>query len=172
MKDQDLIRLNKYIAKSGICTRREADLYIATGLVSVNGKIITEMGHKVKPTDSVRYDARLITPEKKAYVLLNKPKGFSTTTSDYKGQTVMDLVSNATTSNIKPIGRLGRNSKGLLLFTNDDAIVNKFTKSKTGVARLFHIELDKKLKIEDLKKIQSGFKIKDKLISVEDISYV
>lgn len=166
------IRLNKYVANSGVCSRREADVHIATGLVSVNGKVITEMGYKVKLDDEVRYDGARINPEKKAYVLLNKPKGFSTTTSEGKGRTVMDLVANATNSKIKPIGRLGRNSKGLLLFTNDDAIVKKFTNSKNGVARLFHIELDKNLKLEDLKKIQNGFKIDGKLIAVEEISYI
>ncbi|MFH4964825.1 pseudouridine synthase [Gaetbulibacter sp. M235] len=168
----DEIRLNKYVANSGVCSRREADTHIATGLVTVNGKVITEMGYKVKPDDEVRYDGARVNPEKKAYVLLNKPKGFATTTSEGKGRTVMDLVANATTSRIKPIGRLGRNSKGLLLFTNDEAIVEKFTNSKNGVARLFHIELDKNLKLEDLKKIQEGIKIEGKLIAVEEISYI
>ncbi|WP_027138412.1 pseudouridine synthase [Gaetbulibacter saemankumensis] len=166
------IRLNKYVANAGVCSRREADVHIATGLVSVNGKVITEMGYKVKPDDEVRYDGARINPEQKAYVLLNKPKGFATTTSEGKGRTVMDLVANATSSRIKPIGRLGRNSKGLLLFTNDDSIVEKFTNSKNGVPRLFHIELDKNLKLEDLKKIQAGFKIDDKFIEVEEISYI
>lgn len=168
----DKIRLNKYVANSGMCSRREADVHIATGLVSVNGKVITEMGHKVKIGDEVRYDGARINPEKKAYVLLNKPKGFATTTSEGKGRTVMDLVANATSSRIKPIGRLGRNSKGLLLFTNDDTIVDKFTNSKQGVPRLFHIELNKNLKLEDLKKIQGGFKVEGKLIAVEEISYI
>lgn len=168
----DAIRLNKYIANSGMCSRREADEHIAIGLVTVNGKVVTEMGFKVKLEDDVRYDGRRINPEKKAYVLLNKPKGFATTTSEGKGRTVMDLVSNATNSAIKPIGRLGRNSMGLLLFTNDDAVVKKFTNSKNGVPRLFHIELDKNLKFEDLKKIQDGFKIQGKLISVEEASYI
>ncbi len=166
------IRLNKYVANSGMCSRREADVHIATGLVSVNGKVITEMGYKVKIGDEVRYDGARINPEKKAYVLLNKPKGFATTTSEGKGRTVMDLVANATASRIKPIGRLGRNSKGLLLFTNDDVIVDKFTNSKNGVARLFHIELNKNLRLEDLKKIQEGFKVQGKLIAVEEISYI
>ena len=168
----DTIRLNKYIANSGMCSRREADEHIAIGLVTVNGKVVTEMGFKVKLDDDVRYDGRRISPEKKAYVLLNKPKGFATTTSEGKGRTVMDLVSNATNAKIKPIGRLGRNSMGLLLFTNDDAVVKKFTNSKNGVPRLFHIELDKNLKFEDLKKIQEGFKIQGKLISVEEASYI
>ncbi|MBJ6369278.1 pseudouridine synthase [Snuella sedimenti] len=166
------IRLNKYVANSGICSRREADTYIAMGLVTVNGKVVTEMGYKVKLEDEVRYDGARINPEKKAYVLLNKPKGFATTTSEGKGRTVMDLVANATSSRIKPIGRLGRNSKGLLLFTNDEAMVEKFTNSKRGVSRLFHIELDKNLKLEDLKKIENGFKVEGKLITVEEVSYI
>ena len=168
----DEIRLNKYISNSGICSRRDADMHIAIGSVTVNGKVITEMGYKVKLEDEVRFDGSRINPEQKAYVLLNKPKGFATTTSEGKGRTVMDLVANATSSRIKPIGRLGRNSMGLLLFTNDDVIAEKFTNSKNGVARLFHLELDKNLKFEDFKKIQDGFKIDGKLVSVEEISYI
>lgn len=165
-------RLNKYIANSGLCSRREADENIALGLVTVNGKVITEMGFKVKPGDDVRFDGRRINPEPKTYVLLNKPKGFATTTSTDKGRTVMDLVANATTARIKPIGRLGRNSTGLLLFTNDEAIVKKFTNSSTGVERLFQISLDKNLKFEDLKKVEAGLKVDGKTIEVEEISYI
>lgn len=170
--DSGGIRLNKYIANSGVCSRREADMHISIGSVTVNGKVVSEMGHKVQPGDEVRFDGSIVNPEKKTYVLLNKPKGFATTNSDAKGKTVMDLVANATTANIKPIGRLGRNSTGLLLFTNDDDITRKFTQSKNGVPRLFHVELDKNLKYEDLKKIQDGFKIDGKLIAVEEISYI
>lgn len=168
----DEIRLNKYIANSGMCSRREADENIAIGLVTVNGKVVTEMGYKVKRTDDVRFDGQRIAPEPKVYVLLNKPKGFATTTAEGKGRTVMDLVANATSANIRPIGRLGRNSLGLLLFTNDDNIVQKFTNSKNGVARLFQVELDKNLKFEDLKKIKEGFNVDGNLITVEDISYI
>lgn len=170
--DNNEVRLNKYISNSGICSRREADENIALGLVTVNGKVVTEMGYKVKLDDEVKFDGRRISPEPKVYVLLNKPKGFATTTAEGKGRTVMDLVANATSAKIKPIGRLGRNSLGLLLFTNDDKIVQKFTNSKTGVARLFQIDLDKNLKFEDLKKIQEGFKVDGKLITVEEISYI
>lgn len=168
----DEIRLNKYVSNSGMCSRREADENIAIGLVSVNGTVITKMGYKVKLTDEVKFDGRRIKPEPNVYVLLNKPKGFATTTAEGKGRTVMDLVANATNSNIKPIGRLGRNSLGLLLFTNDDEMVQRFTKSKKGVARLFQVELDKNLKYEDLKKVKEGFKVEDKLIEVEEISYI
>lgn len=168
----DEIRLNKYISNSGICSRREADMHISIGSVTVNGKVVTEMGYKVKLEDEVRFDGARINPEKKAYVLLNKPKGFATTTSEGKGRTVMELVANATSAKIRPIGRLGRSSLGLLLFTNDEVVHKKFTNSKNGVARLFHVELDKNIKLEDLKKIQEGFKIKGKLKSVEEISYI
>jgi 23S rRNA pseudouridine2605 synthase len=166
------IRLNKYIANSGMCSRREADMHISIGSVTVNGKVVSEMGYKVQLEDEVRFDGARINPERKAYVLLNKPKGFATTTSESKGRTVMDLVANATNSRIKPIGRLGRNSTGLLLFTNDDDLTKKFTNSKTGVKRLFQIELDKNLKQEDLKKIQEGLTIEGKKVTVVEASYI
>lgn len=164
------IRLNKYISNSGLCSRREADMYIQVGSVEVNGKIINEMGYRVQPTDEVKFDGRRISPEAKTYVLLNKPKGFATTTSNAKGSTVMDLVAKASIVNLNPIGRLGRNATGLLLFTNDDEFMQKFTRK--GVTRLFHIELDKNLKSEDLDKIKSGLSIQGKNIDVEDISWV
>tara|TARA_B110000003_G_scaffold202314_1_gene201007 strand:- start:11776 stop:12615 length:840 start_codon:yes stop_codon:yes gene_type:complete len=168
----DEIRLNKYIANSGMCSRREADMHISIGSVMVNGKVVTEMGYKVNLDDEVRFDGARINPEKKAYVLLNKPKGFATTTSEGKGRTVMDLVTNSTTAKIRPIGRLGRNSLGLILFTNDEQMHAKFTNSKNGVVRLFYMELDKPLKFEHLKSIQEGFKYKGKLVSVEAISFI
>lgn len=169
-KKQEGIRLNKYIANSGICSRREADMYIATGQVAVNGSIVNEMGYRVKPGDEVRFDGRRINPEPKAYVLLNKPKGVATTTSESKGLTVMDIVAGATQSQVKPFGRLGRNATGLLLFTNDDDFRQKF--SKKGITRLFHIELDKNLKPEHMEKIRAGLLIEGKEIKAEDVSYV
>lgn len=168
----DEIRLNKYIANSGMCSRREADMHISIGSVIVNGKVVTEMGYKVLLNDDVRFDGARINPEKKAYVLLNKPKGFATTTSEGKGRTVMDLVANSTAAKIRPIGRLGRNSLGLILFTNDEQMHSKFTNSKHGVVRLFHMELDRSLKFEHLKSIQEGFKYEGKLVSVEAISFI
>jgi len=170
--NSSLIRLNKFISNSGICSRREADMYISIGNVTVNGKVITQMGYKVKSNDDVRFDGVRVNPEKKAYVLLNKPKGFATTTSEGKGRTVMDLISKVSSSKIRPIGRLGRNSLGLLLFTNDEKIHSKFTNSKSGVTRLFHIKLFSTMSLEHLKAIKKGFKHQGKLISVEDISYV
>ncbi len=169
-KDPNSMRLNKYIANSGICSRREADTYIATGLVTVNGKVVNEMGYKVKLEDDVRFDGRRINPEPDTYILLNKPKSVATTTSESKGITVMDLISNATTANVKPVGRLGRNSTGLLLFTNDDKLVKKL--HSKGMSRLFHIELDKNLKADDLQKISEGLTIAGNKVEVEEVSYV
>jgi 23S rRNA pseudouridine2605 synthase len=169
-KDPNEIRLNKYIANAGVCSRREADMYIQVGSVTVNGKVVNEMGYKVKLNDVVVFDGRRINPESKAYVVLNKPKGFASTTSEEKGNTVMDLVKNASASRIRPIGRLGRNATGLLLFTNDDAFMQKFTRK--GVSRLFHIELDRNFKGEDLKRIEKGLNIDGRTIEVEEISYV
>tara|TARA_B100001146_G_scaffold225193_1_gene247549 strand:+ start:29737 stop:30603 length:867 start_codon:yes stop_codon:yes gene_type:complete len=169
-KNPDGIRLNKYIANSGVCSRREADTFIATGLVSVNGKIVNQMGYKVQLEDDVRFDGRRINPEPETYILLNKPKGVATTTSEQKGLTVMDLISNATSARVKPVGRLGRNATGLLLFTNDDSLVDKL--HSKGMERLFHIELDKNLKHEDLEKISEGFTLKGNTVEVEEISYV
>lgn len=171
-KSDGSIRLNKYIANSGICSRREADMYISIGNVTVNGKIVNEMGYKVQLDDDVRFDGRRINPEAKAYVLLNKPKGFATTTSSDKGNTVMDLVANATKSRIQPIGRLGRNATGLLLFTNDDMVHQRFTNSKQGVSKLYHVELSKNLKMADIDRIREGLTIEGKKVSVEEISFV
>ena len=164
------IRLNKYISNSGVCSRREADTFIATGLVTVNGKVINEMGYKVKLEDDVRFDGRRINPEPATYILLNKPKSVATTTSESKGLTVMDLISNATSAHVKPIGRLGRNATGLILFTNDDKLVNKL--HSKGLERLFHIELDKNLKASDLDKIKEGLLIDGEKVFVEEVSYV
>lgn len=169
-ENPDEMRLNKYIANSGICSRREADTYIAAGLISVNGKIVNEMGLKVKREDDVRFDGRRINPELDTYVLLNKPKGIATTNSTNKGLTVMNIIAPATSAKVKPIGRLGRNATGLLLFTNDDKLVKKL--HSKGMNRLFHVELDKNLKSDDFRKIKEGLKIGPKDILVEEVSYV
>ncbi len=167
------IRLNRYIANAGICSRREADTYIAAGNVSVNGKVITEMGYKVKLSDDVRFDGRKLNPEKKEYVLLNKPKNFITTTSDEKGRrTVMELVSSASNSRLLPVGRLDRNTTGLLLFTNDGDLTKKLTHPTHGVRKIYHVFLDKNLAMSDLQKIQEGLKLDDGPVTVDDISYI
>jgi len=169
----DGIRLNKYISNAGICSRREADVYIAAGNATVNGKIVTEMGYKVKLTDEVRFDGSSINPEAKRYVLLNKPKNFITTMDDDRGRkTVMELVANASKERIYPVGRLDRNTTGLLLFTNDGEIAKKLTHPKHNIQKLYHASLDKKLAMSDLNKISEGFMLDDKRVIVDEISYI
>jgi 23S rRNA pseudouridine2605 synthase len=168
-----LVRLNKYIANAGVCSRREADTYIAAGNVTVNGKTITEMGYKVSPGDEVRFDGRLLQREKKEYVLLNKPKNFITTTRDEKGRrTVMELISSASSSRLLPVGRLDRNTTGLLLFTNDGDLAKTLTHPKHGVRKIYHVELNKNLKASDLDKIREGLELEDGPISVDEASYI
>lgn len=169
----DLIRLNKYLANSGLCSRREADTLIAAGNVSVNGKTVTEMGYKVKSNDTVRFDGRVISPEKKEYVLLNKPKNFITTTRDERGRrTVMELITNASKSRIVPVGRLDRNTTGLLLFTNDGDLAKKLTHPRHNIRKIYHVELDKVLRSDDFKKIASGLNLDDGPVQVDEISFV
>ena len=132
--EKDTIRLNKYIANSGICSRREADELITQGLVEVNGKVVTEMGYQVQKTDRVVFDGQSITPEKPVYVLLNKPKGYISTTKDEKARkTVMDLVANASPYRLFPVGRLDRQTTGLILLTNDGHLTKKLTHPSFGV---------------------------------------
>ncbi len=167
------IRLNKFIANAGICSRREADVYIAAGNATVNGKIVTEMGYKVQPSDIVRFDGQLLTPEKKQYLLLNKPKNYITTTDDEKGRkTVMDLIVGATKERLYPVGRLDRATTGLLLFTNDGEMAKKLTHPKHQVRKLYHATLDKKLAMRDLQKISENFVLEGKMVFVDAISYV
>ncbi|MBS9766334.1 MAG: rRNA pseudouridine synthase [Flavobacteriaceae bacterium] len=171
--DKKGIRLNKYIANAGICSRREADVFIKSGNVAVNGKIIMEMGYQVQPNDIVKFDGETISLEKKQYILLNKPKNFITTTSDERGRkTVMDLVGNATEERLYPVGRLDRNTTGLLLFTNDGELAKKLTHPKHNVYKIYHASLNRKLAISDLQKIANGFMLDDKPVQVDEISYI
>lgn len=172
-EDDGKIRLNRYIANSGVCSRRDADIYIASGNVQVNGEVVIELGHRVAITDEVKFDGKLLTPEKKEYILLNKPKGFITTTSDERGRrTVMDLVRNSTRSRIVPVGRLDRNTTGLLLFTNDGDLAKKLTHPKHGVRKIYHVVLNRNLQHDDLKKIAAGLKLEDGPIHVDEVSYI
>ncbi|CAM1360539.1 Ribosomal large subunit pseudouridine synthase B [Tenacibaculum sediminilitoris] len=167
------VRLNKFISNSGICSRREADTYIEHGSVSVNGKLVTEMGYKVQPGDEVRFDGTLISMEKKRYVLLNKPKNYITTMEDDRGRkTVMELVGNATNERIYPVGRLDRNTTGLLLFTNDGELAKKLTHPKHNVRKLYHASLDKKLSIADLEKLRGDVIIEGRKVFIDAVSYV
>jgi 23S rRNA pseudouridine2605 synthase len=167
------IRLNKYIANSGVCSRREADTYIEHGSVAVNGNLVTEMGYKVQPDDVVRFDGTSITPEQKKYILLNKPKNYITTMDDDRGRkTVMDLVSNASKERIYPVGRLDRNTTGLLLFTNDGELAKKLTHPKHDVRKLYHASLDKKLELKDLEKLRGEVIIEGTKVFIDAVSYV
>ncbi|MDO5655635.1 MAG: pseudouridine synthase [Flavobacteriaceae bacterium] len=171
--DDGLIRLNKYIANSGICSRRQADEYIKTGLVEVNGVVITEMGHKVKAEDDVRFDGEKIVPEKKTYVLLNKPKGFITTTSDERDRkTVMELVANASKARLFPVGRLDRQTTGVLLFTNDGHLAKKLTHPSHNIKKIYHVVLDKKLHGDDMDKIRQGIRMEEGVARVDKISFI
>ncbi|GAB1308817.1 hypothetical protein KH5_15000 [Urechidicola sp. KH5] len=169
----DGIRLNKFIANAGVCSRREADVFIAAGNASVNGKIVTEMGYKVQPTDTVHFDGQLLTQETKRYVLLNKPKNYITTMEDDRGRrTVMDLIASASKERIYPVGRLDRNTTGLLLFTNDGEMAKKLTHPKHNVRKLYHATLDKKLALKDLQAIGENFMLEGKMVYVDAISYI
>ncbi|WP_046743008.1 pseudouridine synthase [Kordia zhangzhouensis] len=169
----DEVRLNKYISNSGVCSRREADMHISIGSVTVNGKVVTEMGYKVKITDEVRFDGRVINPEKPTYILLNKPKGFLVTTKDEKGRkTVMDLIAQATTARVVPVGRLERQTTGLLLFTNDGELARKLTDPQKNVRKIFHVELDRNLSQADFNKIKDGIRIRGEKLEVDEISWI
>jgi 23S rRNA pseudouridine2605 synthase len=169
----DEIRLNRYISNSGMCSRRDADIYIQSGNVKVNGEVVTEMGYKVKLTDVVQFDGVNITPEKKEYILLNKPKNFSTSGDEEKGSAnVLDLVRNATKAKLQPVGRMDKTTTGLLLFTNDNEIIQKFTAPNQRSSKVYQVTLDKNLKFEDLERIQKGLTIEEHRVYVEEISYI
>lgn len=158
----DEVRLNKFIANAGICSRREADVLIKTGIVEVNGKIVTEMGYKVKPGDEVKYDGSVITTEKKRYVLLNKPKDFITTMDDeYGRRTVLQLVKTACKERIYPVGRLDRNTTGVLLFTNDGDLTKKLTHPRYEVKKIYHVELDRPISVEHIEALHNGVELDD-----------
>ena len=171
--ESDEIRLNKYIANSGQCSRRDADIYIQSGNVKVNGQVILEMGYKVKPGDVVQFDGSVISPEKKVYVLLNKPKNFSTSGDGETDQrNVAELVRTASASVLKPIGRMDKNTTGLLLFTNDNDLLVKLNKPGQKSPKIYHVSLDKNLKFEDLEKISGGVTLDEHRLHVDEISYV
>lgn len=167
------MRLNQFIAHAGICSRREADKYISAGLVTVNEKTITEMGFRVMPTDNVKFSNELIKSEQKKYLLLNKPKGYITTSDDpQKRKTVMELISGACKERLYPVGRLDRQTTGLLLFTNDGEMAKKLTNPGNRIKKIYHVTLDKNLTAADLKKIAEGLNTEEGNITVEAISYI
>lgn len=171
--NEDDVRLNKYLSNAGVCSRREADVLIQTGVVSVNGEIITEMGYKIKKGDKVQYDGETINAEVKRYVLLNKPKGFITTMDDPLGRkTVMGLVINACKERIYPVGRLDRDTTGLLLFTNDGDMAKKLTHPRYEATKIYHVETDKPVQKEHLELLMRGIELEDGRIQADKAEYV
>uniref|UniRef100_UPI004047C47F pseudouridine synthase n=1 Tax=Algoriphagus sp. TaxID=1872435 RepID=UPI004047C47F len=167
---EELIRLNKYVANSGICSRREADELISKGLVVVNGVVVQEMGYKVKKTDHVVFQGKKINPEKPVYVLLNKPKDFITTTEDpMERKTVMKLVENACEERIFPVGRLDRNTTGLLVFTNDGELAAKLSHPSNEIKKIYQVTLDKPLTAKDEEDIREGLTLEDGDAKVDDL---
>jgi 23S rRNA pseudouridine2605 synthase len=173
-EDDGLIRLNRYIANAGICSRRKADELIIAGVVSVNGEVINELGTKVDPMrDEIRYNGETLKREKNVYVLLNKPKDYITTTDDpQERRTVMQLVEKASRERIYPIGRLDRNTTGLLLMTNDGDLADKLSHPRSNITKLYQVELNKALTQGDLNKLQFGLELEDGPIKPDTVSYV
>ena len=171
--DNGAMRLNRFLAHAGVCSRREADNRIADGLVTVNGSVIIEMGHKVSATDEVRYGGEVLKSEKKVYVLLNKPKGFITTVDDERARkTVMDLVSNACSERIYPVGRLDRSTTGVLLLTNDGSLAKKLTHPSHGAKKIYMVTLDKPFHTGDLAKLRNGIELEDGIAQVDHVEFV
>jgi 23S rRNA pseudouridine2605 synthase len=167
------MRLNRFIANSGVCSRREADKYISAGLVTVNGNIVTELGVKVKMNDDVRFDGRKLNAEKKVYLLLNKPKDFITTTDDpHAERTVMELVKDACDERIYPVGRLDKTTTGVLLFTNDGELSDRLTHPSHNIKKIYQVTLDKPLTKNDMLLVAEGIELEDGRIAADAISYI
>ncbi len=172
-KQTGAIRLNRFIAQSGICSRREADDFIVAGVVTVNGKVVTELGTKVMPTDEVRFNDARVQGEKKVYLVLNKPKGYVTSLEDpHATKTVMDLVKGACAERIYPVGRLDKNSLGLLLFTNDGDMTKQLTHPAYQKKKIYQVTLDKPLSRADMDRIAEGITLEDGEIHADEIAYV
>ena len=166
------LRLNKYLANAGVCSRREADEFIQAGVVTVNGEVVTELGTKVLRSDEVKFHDQPVTMEKKVYVLLNKPKDYVTTSDDpQQRKTVMDLVKNACPERIYPVGRLDRNTTGVLLLTNDGDLASKLTHPKYLKKKIYHVFLDKNVTAHDLQQIAEGIQLEDGEIKADDVQY-
>ena len=170
---QEPVRLNKLIANAGVCSRRQADKLISKGKITVNGKVVSELGFKVLLTDTVKFGNQHLKPQKSVYVLLNKPKGFITTSRDPQNRkTVMDLVSKATSERLFSVGRLDRNTIGLLLFTNDGDLAKKLSHPSYKIKKIYQVDLDKALIKPDLEKITAGFELEDGFFNLDKISII
>lgn len=166
------VRLNKFLANAGVCSRRDADKYIEAGVVTVNGQVVTELGTKVLRTDEIKFHDQPILLEKKVYVLLNKPKDYVTTSEDPQNRkTVMDLVRNACTERIYPVGRLDRNTTGVLLLTNDGDLASKLTHPKFLKKKIYHVQTDKNVTARDMQQIATGIVLDDGEIRADAIEY-
>ena len=167
------IRLNKFIANSGVCSRREADNFILAGVVTVNGEVVTELGTKINiNTDDVRFNGERLKGEEKVYIIMNKPKGYVTTASDpHADKTVMDLLKGCGTR-VFPVGRLDKNTTGVLMFTNDGEIAEKLTHPSYDKKKIYQVSLDSKLKQEDYEKILSGVELSDGMIAADELEYI
>ncbi len=170
---KDEVRLNKFIANSGVCSRREADNFILAGVVTVNGEVVTELGTKVNIyTDDVRFNGERLKGEEKVYIIMNKPKGYVTTASDpHADKTVMDLLKGCHTR-VFPVGRLDKNTTGVLMFTNDGEIAEKLTHPSYDKKKIYQVSLDNKLKMEDYEKILSGIELSDGFIKADELEYI
>lgn len=166
------IRLNKFLANAGVCSRREADSFIEAGVVKVNGQVVTELGTKVKRSDSVLFHDQLVSIEKKVYILLNKPKDYVTTSDDPQNRkTVMDLVKGACRERIYPVGRLDRNTTGVLLLTNDGELASKLTHPQYMKKKIYHVYLNKNVTAADMRMIADGIQLEDGEIKADSIEY-
>jgi 23S rRNA pseudouridine2605 synthase len=171
-KEPEIIRLNRFIANSGVCSRREADEIIRKGLISVNGKQVTDLGTKVSHGDDVRYRGKKLSAEKKVYILLNKPRGYVTTVEDpHAEHTVLDLIGNACTERVYPVGRLDKETTGVLLLTNDGDLTGKLTHPKYNRKKIYHVFLDKNLPKEDLFRLTEGINLEGETVAADAISY-
>ena len=167
------IRLNKFIANSGVCSRREADNFILAGVITVNGEVVTELGTKVNiNTDDIRFNGERLKGESKVYIIMNKPKGYVTTASDpHADKTVMDLLKGCPTR-VFPVGRLDKNTTGVLMFTNDGEIAEKLTHPSYDKKKIYQVSLDSKLRQEDFEKILSGVELPDGMIAADELEYI
>lgn len=173
-QNSDLTRLNKYIANAGICSRRTADVYIQSGNITVNGKLVTALGYKVKLGDEVRFDGQILRREVKRYFVMNKPKNYITTVEDERGRkTVMDLMRNATKERIYPVGRLDRMTTGVLLMTNDGTLAKKLTHPKHKIPKLYHVTLDRNFALKDFENLKENhIVIENQKVVIDELAYV
>ncbi|MBL4752168.1 MAG: rRNA pseudouridine synthase [Flavobacteriales bacterium] len=173
LKEPGLERLNKVIANSGVCSRREADKLIEAGLIKVNGKVVIEMGYKVKPDDQVKYQSKILTGERKVFIIMNKPKDHITTVTDtHDRKTVMHIVQRMCKERVYPVGRLDRNTTGLLLFTNDGEMAKRLMHPSYGIKKIYHAQLDKVINAKDLQAIRKGVILEDGKAQIDVVEYI